>query len=66
MQPDWLQGMEPVEFPAETAIGSMARYITTANPNNFQPMNANFGLFPNCLKKLKGSRKETYSMQTEH
>ena len=35
-----------LQFPIETAIGSMANYITTTNSKNFQPMNANFGLFP--------------------
>ncbi|MFI8686284.1 FADH(2)-oxidizing methylenetetrahydrofolate--tRNA-(uracil(54)-C(5))-methyltransferase TrmFO [Rossellomorea sp. NPDC077527] len=48
---------EPLVFPYDTAIGSMARYITTANENNFQPMNANFGLFPDLPKKVK-SKKE--------
>ncbi|BCB03343.1 FADH(2)-oxidizing methylenetetrahydrofolate--tRNA-(uracil(54)-C(5))-methyltransferase TrmFO [Bacillus sp. KH172YL63] len=50
-------GEEPVAFPHETAIGSMARYITTANKNNFQPMNANFGLFPDLPKKVKGKNE---------
>jgi methylenetetrahydrofolate--tRNA-(uracil-5-)-methyltransferase len=48
---------EPLVFPADTAIGSMARYITTANKNNFQPMNANFGLFPDLPKKVKGKKE---------
>ena len=48
---------EPVVFPHDTAIGSMARYITTANKNNFQPMNANFGLFPDLPKKVKGKKE---------
>lgn len=50
-------GEEPVLFPSETAIGSMARYITQANTKNFQPMNANFGLFPDLEEKVK-SKKE--------
>ncbi|MGG1630551.1 FADH(2)-oxidizing methylenetetrahydrofolate--tRNA-(uracil(54)-C(5))-methyltransferase TrmFO [Rossellomorea sp. NRS-1567] len=49
-------GESPVVFPHETAIGSMARYITTANKNNFQPMNANFGLLPDLPKKVKGKK----------
>jgi methylenetetrahydrofolate--tRNA-(uracil-5-)-methyltransferase len=48
---------EPLVFPHNTAIGSMARYITTANKNNFQPMNANFGLFPDLPKKVKGKKE---------
>ncbi|MCA0990217.1 FADH(2)-oxidizing methylenetetrahydrofolate--tRNA-(uracil(54)-C(5))-methyltransferase TrmFO [Pseudalkalibacillus hwajinpoensis] len=48
---------EPVVFPEETALGSLANYITTANPDNFQPMNANFGLFPPLETRIK-SKKE--------
>jgi methylenetetrahydrofolate--tRNA-(uracil-5-)-methyltransferase len=40
-------------LPQETAMGSMAHYITTANPKHFQPMNANFGLFPPLSKRIK-------------
>jgi methylenetetrahydrofolate--tRNA-(uracil-5-)-methyltransferase len=46
-------GKEPVQFPIETAIGSMANYITTTNSKNFQPMNANFGLFPDLPEKIR-------------
>ncbi|WP_335870706.1 FADH(2)-oxidizing methylenetetrahydrofolate--tRNA-(uracil(54)-C(5))-methyltransferase TrmFO [Bacillus sp. 2205SS5-2] len=51
------KGEKPVEFPHETAIGSMARYITTANSKNFQPMNANFGLFPDLEKRHKNKQE---------
>ncbi|MGE6753124.1 FADH(2)-oxidizing methylenetetrahydrofolate--tRNA-(uracil(54)-C(5))-methyltransferase TrmFO [Rossellomorea sp. NPDC071047] len=50
-------GESPVVFPHETVIGSMARYITTANKINFQPMNANFGLLPDLPKKVKGKKE---------
>ena len=50
-------GKDPVEFPPETAMGSMPRYITTANPLHFQPMNANFGLFPELPEKIKGKQE---------
>ncbi|WLR53444.1 FADH(2)-oxidizing methylenetetrahydrofolate--tRNA-(uracil(54)-C(5))-methyltransferase TrmFO [Mesobacillus subterraneus] len=52
-----VKGDEPVEFPHETAMGSMARYITTTNAKNFQPMNANFGLFPDLPEKIKGKQE---------
>ncbi|MOA05334.1 Methylenetetrahydrofolate--tRNA-(uracil-5-)-methyltransferase TrmFO [compost metagenome] len=39
-------GQEGIVFPEDTTLGSMARYITTADFEHFQPMNANFGLFP--------------------
>lgn len=54
-----VKGEEPVEFPHETSMGSMARYITTANPKRFQPMNANFGLFPELPERIR-SKKERY------
>ncbi|MGR3763849.1 FADH(2)-oxidizing methylenetetrahydrofolate--tRNA-(uracil(54)-C(5))-methyltransferase TrmFO [Rossellomorea sp. NS-SX7] len=50
-------GTEPLVFPHETAIGSMARYITKANQKNFQPMNANFGLFPDLPEKIRGKKE---------
>jgi methylenetetrahydrofolate--tRNA-(uracil-5-)-methyltransferase len=50
-------GQEPVVFPHETAIGSLAHYITTADPDNFQPMNANFGLLPPLPQRIR-SKKE--------
>ncbi|WP_129689143.1 FADH(2)-oxidizing methylenetetrahydrofolate--tRNA-(uracil(54)-C(5))-methyltransferase TrmFO [Gottfriedia acidiceleris] len=50
---------ELVEFPAETAIGSMANYITTTSAKHFQPMNANFGLFPKLDVKIK-RKQERY------
>jgi methylenetetrahydrofolate--tRNA-(uracil-5-)-methyltransferase len=50
-------GEQPLEFPPDTAIGSMAKYITTANPNHFQPMNANFGLFPELPVRIKGKQE---------
>ncbi|MGB0088842.1 MAG: FADH(2)-oxidizing methylenetetrahydrofolate--tRNA-(uracil(54)-C(5))-methyltransferase TrmFO, partial [Planifilum fulgidum] len=50
-------GRDPVVFPPETAMGSLARYITTADPKHFQPMNANFGLFPPLPERIR-SREE--------
>jgi methylenetetrahydrofolate--tRNA-(uracil-5-)-methyltransferase len=55
-------GKDPIEFPHETSMGSMARYITTTNAKNFQPMNANFGLFPDLPVKIRG-KKERYEQQ---
>jgi len=39
-------GQSPIEFPRETAIGSLMYYITHADPDHFQPMNVAFGLMP--------------------
>ncbi|WP_170007425.1 FADH(2)-oxidizing methylenetetrahydrofolate--tRNA-(uracil(54)-C(5))-methyltransferase TrmFO [Bacillus fonticola] len=58
------QGKETVSFPHETAIGSMARYITEADVNNFQPMNANFGLFPELPSKIKRKQERNEAHAT--
>jgi methylenetetrahydrofolate--tRNA-(uracil-5-)-methyltransferase len=58
-----VQGEEPVVLPPVTAMGSMANYITATNAKNFQPMNANFGLFTPLEKKIKKKqeRNEAYA-----
>ncbi|QFT88857.1 Methylenetetrahydrofolate--tRNA-(uracil-5-)-methyltransferase TrmFO [Bacillus sp. THAF10] len=52
-----VQGQEPLVFPKETTIGSMAHYITSTNAKNFQPMNANFGLLPDLPVKIKNKQE---------
>ncbi|MDA7025874.1 FADH(2)-oxidizing methylenetetrahydrofolate--tRNA-(uracil(54)-C(5))-methyltransferase TrmFO [Bacillus sp. CLL-7-23] len=58
-------GKEPIIFSNETAIGSMAHYITETNQKNFQPMNANFGLFKELNVKIKNKqeRNEQYALR---
>ncbi|EEL33300.1 MULTISPECIES: FADH(2)-oxidizing methylenetetrahydrofolate--tRNA-(uracil(54)-C(5))-methyltransferase TrmFO [Bacillus cereus group] len=58
-----VKGEEPVVLSPVTAMGSMANYITATNAKNFQPMNANFGLFAPLEKKIKkkAERNEAYA-----
>lgn len=51
------RGLELLPLPADTTLGSMAEYITTADFRHFQPMNANFGLFPPLDHRVR-SKKE--------
>ncbi|MEI4768588.1 FADH(2)-oxidizing methylenetetrahydrofolate--tRNA-(uracil(54)-C(5))-methyltransferase TrmFO [Psychrobacillus sp. FJAT-51614] len=53
------KGEELIVFPSETALGSMARYITEADSKNFQPMNINFGLFPELQPKVRDKKVRT-------
>jgi methylenetetrahydrofolate--tRNA-(uracil-5-)-methyltransferase len=39
-----LAGEEPLVPPPTTMLGALYRYVHTADPEHFQPMNANFGL----------------------
>ncbi len=50
------QGKELLVLPQETILGSLARYISTANPEHFQPMNANFGILPPLDPPVRGKR----------
>ncbi len=44
--------------PATTAMGSMIRYVTDPTRKNFQPMNVNYGLFPELKGRLRGREKK--------
>lgn len=53
-----LLGQEPVNFPAETAIGALGLYVSNQTIGNFQPMNINFGIVPPLGYKVKGKRNK--------
>lgn len=46
-----------IEMPSFTMIGSLCRYITQADPKDFQPMKANFGIMPELERKIRGKRE---------
>ena len=50
-------GLSPLIFPAETVIGSLARYVAEGGSGTFQPMNANFGIILPLSRKVKGGKK---------
>ena len=58
-----LSNMKLLEFPEETVIGALSKYISTRN-NRFQPMNANFGILPPLEEKIK-DKQEKYKKQAE-
>lgn len=53
-------GEEVAIFPKDTALGSMANYVTTTNPKHFQPMNASFALLPGLEGKKIRNKKERH------
>ncbi|WP_172194436.1 FADH(2)-oxidizing methylenetetrahydrofolate--tRNA-(uracil(54)-C(5))-methyltransferase TrmFO [Saccharibacillus qingshengii] len=55
-------GREPIVFPEATTLGGMARYITTADPDHFQPMNANFGLLPKPEQKIRNKKEKNEAL----
>lgn len=45
-------------FPAETALGALARHLEGSPSVNFQPMNMNFGLLPPLEVRIKAKREK--------
>ena len=57
-----MQGKLPVIMPTMTMLGALCHYVTHAEAKNFQPMKANFGLFPLPPNNLpKAERYRWYS-----
>ena len=50
--------LNKIVFDKETVIGALSEYISMPN-DNFQPMNANFGILPELPEKIK-DKKERY------
>ena len=46
-----LAAKKPILPPTSTIVGSLIRYVTKANPLDFSPMNANFGILENANKR---------------
>ncbi len=46
-------GGEPVLPPPETALGALIHHITSTDAKHFQPMNVNYGLFPELAGRVK-------------
>lgn len=54
-----LQNKDKIIFSKETMIGSLANYISEEK-ENFQPMNANFGILPKLEENIR-DKKERYT-----
>jgi methylenetetrahydrofolate--tRNA-(uracil-5-)-methyltransferase len=52
------QGKEPVALPVGCISGALLNHICTADPEHFQPMNANFGLLPPVERDKRKSKRD--------
>ena len=57
-------GKEPFNFTSETAIGSLAGYVSANANGRFQPMNASFGLIKTPSQKFR-TKPEKYKLMAE-
>jgi len=63
-----LQGQSLITLPKTTMFGALCHYITHAEPKDFQPMKANFGLMPPFEQKIrnKRARYQAYADRAMH
>jgi len=52
-----IRGQPPVVPPRETMLGALFHYVTHAEPDEFQPMKANFGLLPPLSPPVRNKRR---------
>jgi len=50
-------GQESLRLPRTTMLGALCHYVSRAEPEDFQPMKANFGLFPPLDPPVRNKRK---------
>jgi methylenetetrahydrofolate--tRNA-(uracil-5-)-methyltransferase len=59
-----IRNLEPLTFPKTTAHGALCHYINDETNKNFQPMNVNFGIFPELGIRIK-NKIERYGKYAE-
>jgi len=52
----YLHDQAPWILPETTMLGALCHYVTHAEPSDFQPMKANFGIIPELEKRIKNKR----------
>lgn len=59
-----LEGKELISFTADTIIGGLYNYLVNANTDNFQPINANFGILNPINIRDKQERNIQYRLRS--
>ncbi len=60
-----LNGQQPVTLPKTTMLGALCHYITHADPADFQPMKANFGILPPLALGGRRNKRQRAAMRAE-
>ncbi len=59
-----LKGKQPIKFSADTILGGLYNYLIMANTDNFQPINANFGILNPIDVRDKKERYVQYRIRS--
>lgn len=57
-----LRGRDPVDYPRETAIGALGKYVSDESVRDFQPMNINFGIISGLDRRVKGKAQKNLAI----
>ncbi len=57
----YLKQQDFLIFPRETMVGALMHYLVYADPQNFQPMKANFGLLPVLDNPVRSKRERGFA-----
>lgn len=56
------KGIGPLVLDHHTLLGALIRFITTADADNFQPINANFGVLPPLETRIRDKKARTTAL----
>ena len=56
------RGEAPPVFPETTALGSLGRYISRSNPQDYQPTNIAFGLLPELPTRMRDKSRKRHAL----
>jgi methylenetetrahydrofolate--tRNA-(uracil-5-)-methyltransferase len=59
-----LHGLAPMAAPRTTAIGSLAHYVSHADPRHYDPTNITFGIMPALEKAIKSKADRNLAIST--
>ena len=61
-----IRQIAPPKVDPQTMTGALVNYLVTASPNNFQPMNSNFGLLAATSGKRPRNKRERRTKAAEN
>ncbi|MGW8144827.1 MAG: methylenetetrahydrofolate--tRNA-(uracil(54)-C(5))-methyltransferase (FADH(2)-oxidizing) TrmFO [Anaerolineales bacterium] len=53
-----IKNQKPMELPKTTMLGALCHYVTHADPADFQPMKANFGILPPLITQKRMNKRQ--------